>query len=65
MDLLPTKLCRQAACCHKSTYYDHMRMLSEKEAVIFVRKVHSNTLMARDPVFKCLANNHIKPLCKM
>lgn len=63
--ILPTKLSRQAACCHKSTYYDHVRMLPEKEAIIFVRKVHSNTLLARNPVFKCLSNHHIQPLCKM
>jgi hypothetical protein len=63
--MLPSSLCREAACCHKMTYYDHMKTLPEKEAIVFMKKVHSNTLLARNPVFKCLANQHIKPLCKM
>jgi hypothetical protein len=42
-----------------------MKTLPEKEAIVFMKKVHSNTLLARNPVFKCLANQHIKPLCKM
>ena len=63
--ILPTKLSRQAACCHKSAYYDRIMMLPEKEAVVFVIKVHSNTLLARHPRFKCLGNEHIQPLCKM
>ena len=63
--MLPIPLTRQSACCHQVAYYDHIKTLPEKEAIIFIKKVHSNTLLARHPVYKCLSNHHIKPFCKM
>ena len=63
--MLPTPLTRQAACCHRDAYYEHIKTLPEKEAIIFIKKVHSNTSLARHPVYKCIGNNHKTLLCKI